>query len=129
MATSGIILSTVRHIADADCRLLRISDGCADPNVEVHRVLIEKGLARQATVLSSGNLLDALRWLFTSAFPRVLRQAIVWDSCGLKRSRNKPMPSSTMGGSACDSHLRTRIEEQSPCHPRTNIPQGRRLAL
>jgi hypothetical protein len=37
------MLSTVRHIADADYRLLLVSDGCADLDVEVHRMLIEKG--------------------------------------------------------------------------------------
>jgi nicotinamidase-related amidase len=50
IATSGVILSTTRHAADADYRIVVVEDGCADPDAEVHRVLLEKVLARQATV-------------------------------------------------------------------------------
>jgi nicotinamidase-related amidase len=50
VATSGVVLSTVRHAADLDYRILVVEDGCADPDPEVHRVLMEKVFPRQATV-------------------------------------------------------------------------------
>jgi nicotinamidase-related amidase len=61
ISTSGVVLSTVRHAADADYRLFVVSDGCADGDAEVHRVLTEKVLPRQATVLSSNEVVEALR--------------------------------------------------------------------
>jgi len=61
ISTSGVVLSSVRHAADADYRLLVVKDGCADRDDEVHRVLLEKVLARQATVLSSAEVIEALR--------------------------------------------------------------------
>jgi nicotinamidase-related amidase len=60
ISTSGVVLSTVRHGADADYRLLVVNDGCADRDAEVHRVLLDKVLARQATVLSSAEVVAAL---------------------------------------------------------------------
>ena len=53
IATSGVVLSTVRHAADADYRLIVVKDGCADADDEVHRVLTEKVLTRQATVTAA----------------------------------------------------------------------------
>jgi nicotinamidase-related amidase len=53
IATGGVILSTVRHGADADYRLVVVKDCCADADEEVHRVLTEKVLARQATVVAA----------------------------------------------------------------------------
>lgn len=50
VSTSGVVLSTVRHAADVDYRILVVEDGCADPDPEVHRVLMEKVFPRQATV-------------------------------------------------------------------------------
>jgi nicotinamidase-related amidase len=61
IATSGVVLSTVRHGADADYRLVVIKDCCVDGDDEVHRVLTEKVLARQATVVGAAELLQALR--------------------------------------------------------------------
>jgi nicotinamidase-related amidase len=52
IATSGVVLSTVREAADKDYRLTVLSDGCVDPDDEVHRVLIEKVFPRQADVVS-----------------------------------------------------------------------------
>jgi nicotinamidase-related amidase len=60
IATSGVILSTVRAAADADYRLVVASDACADRDDEVHRVLIEKVLVRQATVVESTSIIAAL---------------------------------------------------------------------
>jgi nicotinamidase-related amidase len=55
LSTSGIVLSTTRH-ADADYRLVILKDCCADGDDEVHRVLTEKVLARQATVIAAADL-------------------------------------------------------------------------
>jgi len=60
IATSGVVLSTVRHGADADYRLVVIKDCCVDGDDEVHRVLTEKVLARQATVVGAADVLAAL---------------------------------------------------------------------
>jgi nicotinamidase-related amidase len=53
IATSGVVLSTVRHAADADYRLVVVEDCCADRDAEVHRVLMEKVFPRQATVVKT----------------------------------------------------------------------------
>ncbi len=50
IATSGVVLSTVRQAADLDYRLVVLSDACLDAEPEVHRILIEKVFPRQATV-------------------------------------------------------------------------------
>jgi nicotinamidase-related amidase len=51
IATSGVVLSTLRDAADHDYRLFVISDVCADPDAEVHRVLMQKVFPRQADVI------------------------------------------------------------------------------
>ena len=53
IATSGVVLSTVRHATDADYRVVVVSDCCADADAEVHRVLTEKVFARATTVVPS----------------------------------------------------------------------------
>ena len=50
VATSGVVLSTVRLAADLDYRLTVLADGCVDADPEVHRVLTEKVFPKQATV-------------------------------------------------------------------------------
>jgi nicotinamidase-related amidase len=52
IATSGVVLSTLRQAADLDYRLVVLSDGCLDPDPEVHRVLTEKVFPRQAEVVT-----------------------------------------------------------------------------
>jgi nicotinamidase-related amidase len=52
IATSGVVLSTLRQAADLDYRLVVLSDACLDADPEVHRVLTEKVFPRQADVLS-----------------------------------------------------------------------------
>lgn len=61
IATSGVVLSTVRHAADADYRIVIAADCCADGDAEVHRVLTEKVFPRQAKVASSAEVIAALR--------------------------------------------------------------------
>jgi nicotinamidase-related amidase len=61
IATSGVVLSTLRHAADFDYRLTLAADCCADRDPEVHRVLTEKVFPRQATVASSDTIAAAIR--------------------------------------------------------------------
>ena len=60
IATSGVVLSTIRHAADADYRLLVARDCCSDADPEVHRVLVEKVFPRQATVTTAEALVRVL---------------------------------------------------------------------
>jgi nicotinamidase-related amidase len=52
IATSGVVLSTIRQAADLDYRLTVLSDGCLDSDPEVHRVLTGKVFPRQAEVIT-----------------------------------------------------------------------------
>ncbi|MDX3094591.1 cysteine hydrolase [Streptomyces sp. ME19-03-3] len=52
IATSGVVLSTLRQAADLDYGLTVLSDGCLDSDPEVHRVLTEKVFPRQADVVT-----------------------------------------------------------------------------
>ena len=61
IATSGVVLSTIRHAADTDYRIIVVKDCCLDRDEEVHRCLIEKVFPRQATVLTSDEILPVLR--------------------------------------------------------------------
>ena len=53
VATSGVVLSTVRDAADRDYRLVVLEDGCWDSDPEVHRVLTEKVFARGGVTVTS----------------------------------------------------------------------------
>ena len=57
IATSGVVLSTLRQAADLDYRLTVLRDACADADAEVHRVLTEKVFPRQADVV------DVAHWV------------------------------------------------------------------
>lgn len=52
IATSGVVLSTTREAADKDYHITILSDGCADRDEEVHRVLTTKVFPRQADVMT-----------------------------------------------------------------------------
>lgn len=52
IATSGVVLSTLRQAADDDYGLVVLSDCCADRDPEVHRCLLEKVFPRQARVMT-----------------------------------------------------------------------------
>jgi nicotinamidase-related amidase len=60
IATSGVVLSTVRHAADADYRLVVVADCCADRDAEVHRVLVEKVFPMQVTVVEAEKVIGSL---------------------------------------------------------------------
>jgi nicotinamidase-related amidase len=53
IATSGVVLSTVREAADKDYRITVLADCCADGDEEVHRVLTTKVFLRQADVMTA----------------------------------------------------------------------------
>lgn len=60
IATSGVVLSTVREAADRDYRLVVLSDCCADGDAEIHRILMERVFPVQATVADSHTLSQVL---------------------------------------------------------------------
>lgn len=53
IATSGVVLSTLREAADKDYKITVLSDCCADRDEEVHRVLMTKIFPRQSDVVTS----------------------------------------------------------------------------
>jgi nicotinamidase-related amidase len=53
IATSGVVLSTLRAAADLDYELTVLRDACADGDEEVQRVLLEKVFPRQASVTTT----------------------------------------------------------------------------
>jgi nicotinamidase-related amidase len=60
LATSGVVLSTLRQAADLDYRLTVLTDACADRDEEVHRVLTEKVFPRQALVTTTDDWIASL---------------------------------------------------------------------
>jgi nicotinamidase-related amidase len=61
IATSGVVLSTLRQAADLDYRLTVLADGCLDADPEVHQVLLGKLFPRQAEVTSVAEWAASLR--------------------------------------------------------------------
>ncbi len=60
IATSGVVLSTLRQAADLDYGLAVLRDGCVDGDDEVHRVLLDKVFPRQAAVLTTEEWVSTL---------------------------------------------------------------------
>src|SRR5260370_14288192 len=60
IATSGVVLSTLREAADKDYQLTVLADCCVDNDEEVHRVLLSKVFPRQAEVLQAESWLAKL---------------------------------------------------------------------
>ena len=50
IATSGVVLSTLRQAADLDYGVTVLADGCLDIDPDVHRTLVEKIFPMQAQV-------------------------------------------------------------------------------
>lgn len=61
IATSGVVLSTLRLAADLDYRLTVLKDACLDSDPEVHRVLVDKVFPRQADVTTASEWVGALK--------------------------------------------------------------------
>jgi len=60
IATSGVVLSTLRQASDLDYRIIVLKDCSADADDEVHSVLMDKVFKRQATVINSEEFIEAL---------------------------------------------------------------------
>ena len=60
IATSGVVLSTLRHAADADYRIVVLRDCCSDQDSDVHTCLMEKIFPRQAEIIDSADLVRML---------------------------------------------------------------------
>ena len=60
-ATSGVVLSTVRYAADLDYRLVVVEDCCSDSDPEVHDFLTQRIFPRQTEVMTSQEVIEALR--------------------------------------------------------------------
>jgi len=58
--TSGVVLSTVRHAGDLDYRLVVVRDCCADPDAELHALLLDIVIAKQAAVVTTAQLAGVL---------------------------------------------------------------------
>jgi nicotinamidase-related amidase len=58
IASSGVVLSTVRDAADRDFALVVVRDCCADRDPQVHSVLVDKVFPRQADVIDAAELAD-----------------------------------------------------------------------
>ncbi|MFI0913674.1 cysteine hydrolase family protein [Streptomyces abikoensis] len=61
VSTSGAVLSTVIDAADRDYQLYVLSDGVADPDTEVHSVLLHQVLPSRAHVVDTAELHALLR--------------------------------------------------------------------
>jgi nicotinamidase-related amidase len=53
VATEGCVLSTLRQAFDLDYSITVISDGCADPDQEIHNALINRIFLREASVITT----------------------------------------------------------------------------
>ncbi|KAI3329273.1 isochorismatase hydrolase [Xylariaceae sp. AK1471] len=60
VATSGAVLSTVRQAFDMDYEIMVLADLCADSKDDVHRILLESVLAKQAAVMNAEEWLAQL---------------------------------------------------------------------
>jgi nicotinamidase-related amidase len=61
IATSGVVLSTLREASDKDYQLTVLADCCFDSDEEVHRVLLSKVFPRQADVVQSEEWITKLK--------------------------------------------------------------------
>jgi nicotinamidase-related amidase len=61
VTTAGVVLSTVRQAFDLDYEILIVNDGCADPDEQVHAVVIEKVLSQHAQITLTKDVETALQ--------------------------------------------------------------------
>jgi nicotinamidase-related amidase len=61
VSTSGAVLSTVIDAADRDYQLHVLSDGVADPDTEVHNVLLQRIFPTRAHIIDTAELRALLR--------------------------------------------------------------------
>ncbi|MCX5151615.1 MULTISPECIES: cysteine hydrolase family protein [unclassified Streptomyces] len=60
-STSGVVLSTVIDAADRDYQLYVLSDGVADPDTEVHNILLHRVFPPRAHIIDTTELRTLLR--------------------------------------------------------------------
>jgi nicotinamidase-related amidase len=61
VATSGVVLSTLCHASDSDYRILVLRDCCSDMDQGVHALLMDRVFSRHAAIVSSPELIHALK--------------------------------------------------------------------
>lgn len=61
IATSGVVLSTIRAAADLDFTMNVVSDCCADREADVHQFLIDRVFPRMAPAITADEFIAALR--------------------------------------------------------------------
>jgi len=61
IATSGVVLSTLLQASDADYQIVVIADCCADLDIKLHEVLLERLFPRRAEVVSASQFVRALQ--------------------------------------------------------------------
>ncbi len=59
-STIGVVLSTLRYAADLDYHLFVVEDCCSDQEPEVHDFLVQRIFPRQADVVTSEEVIQAL---------------------------------------------------------------------
>jgi nicotinamidase-related amidase len=60
IATSGVVLSTLLEAGDADYRTVVIVDCCADSDLELHRVLIERLFPLRGEITTVADFINAV---------------------------------------------------------------------
>jgi len=60
IATSGVVLSTLLEACDGDYRTVVIADCCADTDVELHRVLLERLFPLRGEVATAAEFVKAV---------------------------------------------------------------------
>ncbi|MEU5028138.1 cysteine hydrolase family protein [Streptomyces milbemycinicus] len=61
ISTGGVVLSTLIDAADRDYRVIVLTDGVADPDPEIHRVLVDKVFPTRAHLIDTARLRELLR--------------------------------------------------------------------
>lgn len=91
IATSGVVLSTLRQAADLDDELTVLRDGCADADLEVHRLLLDKVFPRQAAIIDTVAWLEGVdRTGSAAADPPFSQAALRRDQAGTQPQGEQP---------------------------------------
>ncbi|MFD3376847.1 MULTISPECIES: cysteine hydrolase family protein [unclassified Streptomyces] len=61
ISTSGVVLSTLIDVADRDYRVYVLTDGIADPDPEVTRILVDKVFPSRAHLIDTTRLSELLK--------------------------------------------------------------------
>jgi nicotinamidase-related amidase len=61
ISTSGVVLSTLIDVADRDYRVYVLTDGVADPDPEVNRILVNDVFPSRAHLIDTTQLPELLR--------------------------------------------------------------------